>query len=168
MFKSYLTIQYTLLCGLLLLLTACGFQLRGEVKLPETLQPIYVASQNADLLAAMTRLRLQEHAVAMTQTPDQAGLLLTLSQESQEERTFTVSALSGKLQEVELHYRVALQVKDSNGKLWIPAETIHLQRTFAFDEQAVLAKYSERQVLIEEMRHDIVSQVLRRLSYLTE
>ena len=146
------------------MLTACGFQLRGQAAIPfQTLRietPEFSAFAN-DLERAIR----SGSKTRIVDTRDQAEAVIQIVGESQEKRILSLSS-GGKVREFELRYRIAYRLTDRAGvDLALPGE-IALRRDMTYDDTLVLAKESEELLLYRDMRTDAVQQMLRRLSVL--
>ncbi len=160
--------KYLLFSVLLVLLSSCGFQLRERVSLPSSLQPVLVKAKTGSQTAALLRQRLIEQGVAVTATAKQAKLWIELSHEEQDERMVSVSTFSTTMREVELTYQVYLQLRKPDGKVLVEKRPLRLVREFIYNENEVLAKASEQQVLRDDMQQEILAHILRRLSHLQD
>ncbi len=156
--------KYLLLALCSLILPSCGFQLRQNVSLPHSLQPVHIKASNARQIPTLLKQQLGEQGVAMTEDADKARLWIELSEEQQGERTISVSALSTTLKEVELTQQIYLQLRKPDGSVLLEKKPLRLVREFIYDEQAVLAQASEQQVLRNDMQQEILAHILRRLS----
>ncbi len=146
------------------MMTACGFQLRGQAAIPfQTLRietPEFSAFAN-DLERAIR----SGSKTRIVDTRDQAEAVIQIVGESQEKRILSLSS-GGKVREFELRYRIAYRLTDRAGvDLALPGE-ITLRRDMTYDDTLVLAKESEELLLYRDMRTDAVQQMLRRLSVL--
>jgi LPS-assembly lipoprotein len=144
------------------LLTACGFQLRGQAKLP--FETLYVAIPAISPLG----IELKRNIIAGTHTrlvntPGEAQAILEIIGE---ERGKTILSLdsSGQVIEYQLHYRLRFRVRDARGRDYLPLSEIRLTRDVSYSSSQVLAKESEEQLLYRDMQSDVVQQVLRRLA----
>jgi LPS-assembly lipoprotein len=63
-----------------------------------------------------------------------------------------------------LTYTFNFRVMDSKGAELLPATEITLKRSMEFNEQEVLAKEAEANLLYRDMQSDLVQQILRRLT----
>ncbi|OQW93591.1 MAG: hypothetical protein BWK79_10340 [Beggiatoa sp. IS2] len=140
---------------------SCGFQLRGDAKFNFT--SLYLQVEAAPRVAQAVAQILQEKGVKIVATPQEAQIVLYLGSEAVENRTLSVSAVSGKIEEVELNVRTNMEIRKPDGKVLSEKQTISLLRDYSFDEMAVLAMGTEAEVLQEEMFREIVAQVIRRL-----
>ncbi|MSQ50745.1 MAG: hypothetical protein EXR28_02535 [Betaproteobacteria bacterium] len=148
--------------GLLLaiLLSGCGFQLRGQSTLPfDTL-----------LIAGATPLlvELKRNVAAGTQTKivDQAAVadaILDISLEAREKVILSLDT-SGRVREYQLRYRVGFRVHDGKGQNWIPTSEIALTRDISFNDSQIIAKENEEALLYRDMQTDMVQQIVRRLT----
>ncbi len=145
------------------LLAGCGFHLRQPLKLPENLSPVYVVNQNAPFMTRDVRWALLDQKVALTPKRKKAKLLVFLRDEQREQRVLSVSALSGKQEEIELVHRVELELRKADGEVILPPKRLSLSRDFLFSETEVLAKSTEEKVLNEELQKDLVADILRRI-----
>jgi LPS-assembly lipoprotein len=147
----------------LLLLASCGFQLRGQITLPAHLK-CYVATDSASSdMGALIQQRLADQNIVVVEKSEQAQVVLYLTEEAVERRVLSVSALSGKQEEVELNHRIDLEIKDQKGAL-LDKQHISLLRDFSFDATAVLAKDAEENILYQELKQEVAQQILRSLT----
>ncbi len=155
--------RLTLLCllALSLLLNGCGFHLRGSVGYPA--QSIYIKENGAARMAMEIGRNLQDAGVTIPEKAQEADLVLHLTDEVIDRRVLSVSAITGKLEEVELNYRISLAIDRPDGSPLIAPQTISLLRDYSFEETAVLAKGEEELVLREELFRDALAQITRRL-----
>ena len=56
-----------------------------------------------------------------------------------------------------------MEVHQPDGTVLIEQQPLNLLRDYSFDETAVLAREAEEEVLREEMFHDLIAQIMRRL-----
>jgi len=146
--------------ALALLVSACGFQLRGTAELP--FDTIYLPATGG------IGLDLKRNILAGTRTvvvddPKQAQALLEFIQETRQKDILSLTA-GGRVREFRLLYQVAFRVHDGKGGEYLPAATLQLARDFTFNDSEVLAKEAEEQLLYREMQTDMVRQIMRRLS----
>lgn len=146
--------------ALALLLSACGFQLRGTAELP--FDTVYLPATGG------IGLDLKRNILAGTRTtvvddPKQAQAVLEFLQEVKQKDILSLTA-GGRVREFRLLYVVAFRVHDGKGGEYLPAAKLQLARDFTFNDAEVLAKEMEEQLLYREMQADMVRQIMRRLS----
>jgi len=146
-----------------LLLTACGFHLRGQAGMP--FGKLYLDAANPDTpFIADLRRNLETSKVTLVNTAEQADVVLNIVSEIPEKQILTLGG-SGRVNEFQLRYRVSLRAYDLKGQDWIPAEEMVLRRDYVYDDTKVLAKEAEEVLLYQNMRSDMVQQIVRRLSH---
>ncbi|MCI0401240.1 MAG: LPS assembly lipoprotein LptE [Gammaproteobacteria bacterium] len=149
--------------GLSLLLTACGFHLRGYSNVALDLPRVYVQSQGADELAAEIVQQLHYAGVSTTENADEAGLWVKVRQESFDQRVLAVSAQTGKVEEYQLGYKVNLLVAKPDGNVLINDQQIGVVKELTFSGFDALGKYNEAAVIRDDMRREVATTILRRL-----
>ena len=141
---------------------SCGFQLRGQAKLP--FATLYIAVPDASQLGT----ELKRNIIAGTHTtlvndPTQSQAILSVSAE---ERSKTILSFdtSGRVREFQLRYRLSFRVHDAKGRDYLQRSEIRLTRDVPFNNSLVLAQESEELLLYRDMQGDMVQQILRRLA----
>lgn len=155
-------VKRTLLLLTVLLLTACGFHMRGHAGMPFDTLYLDAANSGTKFIADL-RHTLESNKVKLVSRPDQADVVLNIDNEIFEKQILTLGG-SGRVNEFQLRYRVTLRAYDLKYRDWIPAEEMMLRRDFVYDDSKVLAKEAEETLLYNSMRSDMVQQVIRRLS----
>ena len=147
-------------CGLLLL-GACGFHLRGSETSRVQLPPTYLAGTPGPLQRAV-RHYLNVSGVSVVEVRKDAQLVINLIGEDVQRRVLSVGS-TGKVEEYEVHYGATYALTRGNGESLIPAETLGQQRSYSFNEANVLAKDAEQDRLVQDMRRDVVRQMMLRV-----
>ena len=152
----------TLLLLTVLLLSACGFHLRGQAGMPFDTLYLDAANPGTPFIADLRR-NLEANKVKLVGTAEQADVVLNIVLEAPEKQILTLGG-SGRVNEFQLLYRVSLRAYDLKQQEWIPAEEIVLRRDYLYDDTKILAKEAEEALLYQSMRSDMVRQIVRRLS----
>ncbi|MBI3902263.1 MAG: hypothetical protein HY306_04875 [Nitrosomonadales bacterium] len=147
------------------LLTACGFHLRGQSAYALPFQTLYIKSAN-DYTPFVTELThvIEANNVQVTDTPEQAQLTLDIVSETADKQILSLSS-GGRVREYRLQYRISLRAFDMQQQEWLAPEEFTLRRDYSYDDTQVLAKEREEELLYQDMRSDAVQQVLRRLNH---
>ena len=153
--------QFFALLMTTLLLSACGFHLRGQVSMPFETIYLQTANPNTPLIRELRR-NLEARQVKLLNAADQAELVLDIVSEIPDKQVLSLGG-DGRVNEFRLFYRVSLRAYDHQ-KDWIPAEEIALRSDYSCDDTKVLAKEAEEALLYQNMRSDMVQQIMRRLS----
>ena len=151
---------------LTLLLTGCGFQLRGQASLPPEMRVTYVQSPSGltppGSISRKLPQALASNGVTITRDSAQATATVTILHETSGRRTVAADRFDIKRQYF-LAYDVAYRVTLANGQILIPDESMNASRTLLFDENRVLGFESAQESLIESMAEDLAWQIVRRL-----
>jgi LPS-assembly lipoprotein len=159
--------QY-LLIVLLFTLTACGFHLRGwQQTAAVEVAKIYVSSLGANNVVREVKSQLQGAGASAVASAAEAEFTLRIERENFNQTVLSVSATTGKVEEYQITLTVTMSVVDASGKELLVGEGIRLARDFTFDEDAVLGKAAEEDVLREDLIRQTAAQILRRLNAVT-
>ena len=154
--------------GLLaVLLTGCGFQLRGQAPLPPELRVTYVQSQQAvgvppGVLSRRLQALLASNGVTVTRDPAQATATITILNEGSGRRTVAADRFDIK-RKYFLVYDATYQVTLANGKTLVATESLSANRSLLFDENRVLGFEAAQESLVDSMADDLAWQIIRRL-----
>ncbi len=146
----------------ILLLTACGFHLRGQAAMPFSSLHIKTANPSTPFITEL-RLGLESNHVQLVDTAEQADVVLNIIFETPEKKILSLGS-GGRVNEFRLLYRVSLRAYDLKQQDWVPAEEMELHRDYSYDDAKVLAKEAEETLLYHSMRSDMAQQIIRRLS----
>ncbi|WP_172600369.1 LPS assembly lipoprotein LptE [Sulfurivermis fontis] len=156
-----------------MLLTSCGFHLRGAVELPPQLARTQLVGVDARSELADEITAALEGAGAQVVTAD-ATAQLHVSGERENRRLLSVGR-TGRASEYEVTYQFSFELRapvvsqDRDGqakvhyRVLVPRQSVSLSRDYSFDRNNVLGKGEEEDLLIREMRAFAVRQMLLRL-----
>ncbi len=148
------------------LLSACGFRLRG---VPEFgFGSLYIAAPASSPLARELQRTLEGSGGKLQLLRDPAAMptadaILDLLQEQQERAVVGLNA-SGQVRELQLRLRIKFRLRTPAGAELIPETELLQQRDISYSETIALAKEAEEALLYRNMRTDLVQQLMRRLS----
>jgi len=145
---------------LLLLLSGCGFALRGSADLPAALQTMIVAGEeeNGELLQEVRRA-LRNSGVTIVEAD--SPYLLRIGRESSGERVVSVNS-NARAGEYELEMNLPFQLLQG-GTAVLGPDTISLSRVYLTDPENAVAKEEEAELIRSELRRELAQQLLRRL-----
>ncbi len=146
----------------LVLLAGCGFHLRGERDLPFATLAIREAG-NVELGAQLKRAIRAASKTQVVDDPKEAQATVVFMENRREKVILSVNA-AGRAREYQLVQRFRYQLVDAAGEPLQLAQQIVLTRDITFNDDVVLAKEQEEQLLYRDMQNDLVQQILRHLS----
>jgi LPS-assembly lipoprotein len=146
---------------LLLVLSGCGFHLRGTVVLPENMARTYIAAGNSSALGYELENMLTAAGGVVVHERAEATAILTLHEERLSSRVLTLDA-QGRTSGRVLTLLASFSMVDAQGRVVAEHEGVRIERDFSFDPDNVLAQGGEESLLQEEMRRLAAQQILRR------
>jgi outer membrane lipopolysaccharide assembly protein LptE/RlpB len=153
--------QRLILLCLLLVLTACGFQLRRDVVLPPQLSTLRI--ELADPYAPLGRgleQALRRAGATLVDSGDAAVLRIPVIRRAQV--PLSVGA-TGRVQEFAQQYVVELELVDRAGNVVLERQVIELERAYAFDTAQAIGSPAEQELVQNELERDMVAAILRRI-----
>ncbi|MEI7950650.1 MAG: LPS assembly lipoprotein LptE [Gammaproteobacteria bacterium] len=149
-----------------LLLTSCGFALRGTAELPASLQPLHLDNVNDSTAMGRELMRtLVNNKVKLTDTTGASIYSLALGAETNIERAISVNA-NARAGEYEIIMTVPFQLKRGNTAS-IPEQKLSLTKVYLADPENAVAKTEEALIIQNEMRQELSQLILRRLQAFT-
>jgi LPS-assembly lipoprotein len=147
------------------MLAACGFRLAGSEKLPSILARPYLSVKDpyTDFAREFERQLKSQGALLQVGRQD-ATATIEVTKDVVEQRTLAVSARNIPT-DYELRYTVVFDVKGPDSQLLAPQE-ITLSKDYSFEENVLLAKEHEADILRAQMARDLAGMAMHRLARL--
>ncbi|MDV6315481.1 LPS assembly lipoprotein LptE [Idiomarina sp. HP20-50] len=146
-----------LMLTLVATLSGCGFQLRGNYQLPETLQSVSLESYVSKELSEHMKQRFVHSGIKVLDAEEPTVRLIS---DKLERRTLSLFE-SGQVAEYELLYQVKYQLVQGNQLLL--ERTVEVARDYQDDPNFALAKTREREMLVDEMRAEASRRILQQI-----
>lgn len=145
-----------------LVLSACGFQLRGAYSLP--FDTIYIAQPESSELHAIIKRNIEASTQTrvVTDAKEARATLLVLG-DAPLKRIMSLNS-AGRVREYQLVRTFTFRVVDAKGQEFVPQSTLAISREMTFDDAAVLSKEAEEVLLWRDIQNDLVQQLMRRLA----
>ena len=148
-------------------LSGCGFHPRGSVTRLTELGSIYLDTSRNLSIAESVREALIDAAFTLAPNRDEAGVLLRLTGEEQNERVVSVNS-TGRVSELELSHAVSMLIAETeDGESTSESQSqafnrVEVIREYTYDETGVLGKENEARILRAEMEDELVRQIVLR------
>lgn len=145
-----------------LILSSCGFQLRGSLPL-EKYPAIYLQGDKHSELLRQLGQQLERNQVKLLDSSDAQSTIFVLDSDSLQRRTLSLFP-NGQVAEYELIYKV-------NYQLVLPGQEprpyqIELYRDYQDDPSRALAKSKELDLMLTELRSQAVARIIRQFGRL--
>lgn len=149
--------------ALFMLLSACGFALRGVTPMP--FDTLYVGiADNTQFGADVRRsLRAASPNTKLVNSPKEAQAILQQVNDARSLREVSLNA-QGRVESYELGINFTFRLIDAKGNALIPDTTLSIYREMPYDDQIVQAKQGQIETLYKAMQRDLVSRLLRRMT----
>src|SRR3984885_1507441 len=149
--------------ALTLALGGCGFRLAGSEHLPAVLAKPYLSVKDpyTDFSREFER-ELKSSGALLQLGRQDATATIEVTKDQIEQRTLAVSARNIPT-DYELRYTVTFDVKGPDADI-LPPQTITLSRDYSFEENELLAKEHDADILRASMARDLATMAMRILS----
>jgi LPS-assembly lipoprotein len=144
-------------------LGACGFRLAGSEHLPAVLAKPYLSVKDpyTDFAREFER-QLKNSGAELQPGRQDATATIEVIKDLTEQRTLAVSSRNIPT-DYELRYTVTFAVRGPDAEILKP-QTITLSRDYSFEENELLAKEHEADILRQHMAQDLVTMAMRILA----
>ncbi|MGX5914477.1 LPS assembly lipoprotein LptE [Aliidiomarina sp. Khilg15.8] len=146
------------------LLSACGFQLRGDYQIPPQLQEVSLQAPARSELANKLEAELRRYDVTIRERGSDITHIELLP-DSLDRRVLSL-LVSGQVAEYELIYNAPIRIHLADGDI----EEHHIQvfRDYQEDPNFALAKTRELELVVTEMREEAVRRLFVLLNRVTQ
>lgn len=156
---QHMRIKALLLMLLLLILSGCGFKLRGLYDIPESLSQVALVSNSSD--SQLERILEQALEANGVEISSQAPYRIELLEQRSERRTLSLDS-SARASEYELRGEVSFRVTDQEGEELLPERTLMSERSYNVDSSNITASDSQEPVLRQQIHQDLAQQIMRQ------
>lgn len=163
--KEGVRLNLILSLAFVLLLSGCGFHLRGAVMLPQSMSNTVIVGADGSGLYYEVENALRNAGGKVAQSVDATTSVLVIDSQQINRRVLSVDS-QGRDAEYELVLKLVFSLRDPAGKVIADKDKVTVSRDFSFDPDNVLAKSEEEASLSSEMLRQAVEQMMRRLSAL--
>ncbi|MDH5185091.1 MAG: LPS assembly lipoprotein LptE [Gammaproteobacteria bacterium] len=147
-----------------ILLSACGFHLRGTVVLPASMANTYVDGERYPDLTRALRDQLQGSNVRLVESASNATARIRLLSATRSRRILSVDA-NGQANAYELIYQVSFELLDAEGGILLPSQSLVRSRDLNVSGDNLLGKSSEEEQIYDSLLLSMASAILQRIQY---
>ena len=147
-----------------LLLSACGFHLRGISDVPRWLNDVSIVIQNANRdLEPLLEEQLRSYHIRICPNPASAQYWLIIEHDEVHQQITSISS-STTPRQYQLIYTLTFKLQRAKGAEILPSNQIIITREATINSDLILGSTSEAELLKREMRRDAAVQIIDRLS----
>jgi LPS-assembly lipoprotein len=155
--------KYFLYLIAVLVLNACGFQVRNQNELAQPLHMLYIKTDSPyGSFESGLRQTLHSSGVTLTDNARTAPVILQLSKPYETNANTTIGP-SSQSRAYALDYQVTYTLMDAHGKIFIGPETLSTYRNLILSPNQLPQSNNQTDVLKYEMERDLISQLYNRL-----
>ncbi len=158
-------LQVVNLIFLSLLLTACGFHLRGAANLPDGYQSVYIDGQGP-FGTQLGELLSYSNATVVKARSD-ADVIIHIISDNKQRRDLSLSR-GGKSTELELTRVILYELLDAEGIVLLPEQKLEMVRNYYNDQTGVIGKGNEEAQIYQEMNRQMAGRLLRQIRVVLE
>ncbi len=149
-----------------LLLSACGYHLRGAFQLPENMKSVYIEGGSGALLEQFKQV-MKGSSAQLASSRKGAGIVIKVFNEEFNRRVLSLST-RGKSNEFELVYRLDYEFVNARDALLMERQPVEVRREYFNDQQFMIAKDNEETVIRNEMYQQAVQSIINRARVVLE
>jgi LPS-assembly lipoprotein len=149
-----------------LTVAGCGFHLRQEVNLPDSMKKVHIQiADPSSPLAKELAKALPRSGTEVVDTVEPGVAVMNINANAFSTDVLSVGG-NARATEYSLRYHVEFEVQDAAGTSLLPKQTVELSRDFTFDASQALGVAAEVDLLTQELQRDMTQTILRRLEAL--
>lgn len=164
--RSHTALRIASVMLVLCTLTACGFHLRGNIPLADSLKNMYVVAPDGSFKDQLEEV-LTSAGAELAANKASADVVLNIASASSDRTVGTIDE-RGKANSYNLIFKVVYTLDDPEGEAVRARTVISEFRRYAFDPELVLESESEEAELLEDMEQDAALRIVRQLSTITD
>ncbi len=149
-----------------LLLSACGYHLRGAFELPAGMKNIFLEGGSAPLQSEFKKA-MELSSIPIAASAETAGIVIRIFDESSQRRVLSLAA-TGVANDFELGYQMEYEIVDGKDNVLMPRQPLEIKREYYNDQLATIAKSSEEMIIINEMYLQAVRTIVNRTKSVIE
>ena len=147
-----------------LLVSGCGFHLRGMIDRPRWLNNVaIIIEQTQRDLAPLLQNQLQAYNIQVNPDPLLANYWLIIESDYIQKNISSISS-STTPRQYQLIYTVRFKLQRANGEEIMSSTPIVATRQVTINSDRILGSTDEEELLKSEMRRDAVIQIINRIS----
>ena len=145
-----------ILISALLVISSCGYSMRGAINIPSSIKSVSVISKNYSQLVNILNSSLTSSNIGISTSKAKDTYRIVILSEKFDRRQLSIN-ISGRVNEYELIYNINFELKVPNKE---PVQDkITLYRDYSFDENNIMGN-SDREAYIKKSMRSTVSTLI--------
>ena len=147
-----------LILGLILMISACGFQLRGDIR--ANFDSISISGGTSSFNKTLQR-KFRQAGISI-ESKAEAEKIVEIIENKFTKKILTLTG-TGAVSEYQLDYVVTYRFKSKDGQWNLPV-TIEASRNYTYDDSDILAKDEEERRLLSGMEDQLIKTMATQIS----
>jgi LPS-assembly lipoprotein len=153
-----------LACILTLLLSGCGFHLRGQMPLAPPLHSLYLESADPyGVLVKSLEQSLKMSNVRIAATREEASTILVIKRDTTSQQLLSVGGTQ-QTRQYKLIVTVTFEVTDNKYHAIVPPQHLSDYRVITIQSNQILGSSNEANLYFQQIRRSLASAIMYRLS----
>ena len=144
--------------GLILVISACGFQLRGNIQ--ANFDSISISGGTSSFNKTLQR-KFRQAGITIKSASEAEKIVQIIKNDF--DKTILTLTGTGLVSEYQLDYTVSYRFKSKDGPWNLPL-TIEASRTYTYDDSDILAKDEEEKRLLSGMEDQLIKTMATQIS----
>ena len=144
---------------MLLIISSCGFHMRGMTEI--SFKTISLEGKELSFIKDLKKV-LNRNKVAIVSSTENPELRIELLSEESEKRILSLSG-QGLVREFEIFYRVRYRVKTIDSEIWGQENIIETRKDFTYSDSNLIGKEEEERQLNEAMRNEAITNLFNQI-----
>ena len=144
--------------GFILMISACGFQLRGDIQ--ANFDSISISGGTSSFNKTLQR-KFRQAGITIKSVSEAEKIVEIIKNEFT--KTILTLTGTGAVSEYQLDYEVTYRFKSKDGPWNLPV-TIEASRTYTYDDSYILAKDEEEKRLVSGMEDQLIRTMATQIS----
>jgi LPS-assembly lipoprotein len=156
--------RFGLLSLSIVVLSACGFHLRGEMPLAQPLHSMYIQSIDPyGTLVKELEQSLKMSGVKLTMNASEAETILVILHDDTGQDLLSVGGTQ-QTRQYRLRVNVMFEVNDAHGRNIVPPQGLVESRVITVQSNQILGSSNEANLYFMQMRRTLASAIMHRIS----
>jgi len=155
-----------LLMVLAISISACGFHLRGNIPLSDSLKNMFVSAPEGPFKTEL-EIILARSGANIAPNRASADVVLVVTKATTDRKVGTLDE-TGKVNSYDLFFKVDYVLRDAEGENIRPVAKLQETRRYNFEPETVVESEAEEAELQESMEQAISLRIVRKLSTITD
>ena len=150
---------------LLLFMSSCGWQLKGNNNLSPDIKNVDITFQSLDPQIKIKFKSILDRYMIGNDPSNEKKFRVTLSEFESNKRIASINS-TGRASEYRLNMTVTYVVTNLQEKKIIDTNKISTEEVYEFSQENILASWEEEQKLKSDLIENLLSQLFRKLNFL--